>query len=226
MSWGLRKLVGLQCGETKFLYSIGERAVVAVSRAPGANAPVAAPSERLAVLDGQVLDLALKPVRRLAMANPWEHASVGRSAKGHDVWSAVAFDDAQPGALVTHRLDTGARRVVIGPATGYPYPPSTTHLSAVARKAPGWVALGMVGAHTGRAVLDNEIVLANVDTGGVCRVAHARTFAGSTSEGRWGYWSETHVVISPRATRVLFASDWMNGASVDTYVVDLRERPR
>jgi len=53
-------------------------------------------------------------------------------------------------------------------------------------------------------------------------VAHARTFAGTTSEGRWGYWSETHVVISPTATRVLFGSDWMNGASVDSYVVDLR----
>ena len=47
-------------------------------------------------------------------------------------------------------------------------------------------------------------------------------FAGTTSEGRWGYWSETHVVISPTATRVLFGSDWMNGASVDSYVVDLR----
>ena len=226
MSWGLRKLVGLQCGETKFLYSIGERAVVAVSRGKTANAPVAAPSERLAVLDGQVLDLALKPVRRLAMANPYEHASLGRSAKGHDVWNAVAFDDAEPGALVAYRLDTGARRVVIGPATGYPYPPSTTHLSAVARKAPGWVAVGMVGAHTGQTVLDNEIVLANVDRGEVCRIAHARTFAGSTSEGRWGYWSETHVVLSPTATRVLFASDWMGGPTVDTYVVDLRKRPR
>jgi len=84
----------------------------------------------------------------------------------------------------------------------------------VARKAPGWVAVGMVGAHTGQTVLDNEIVLANVDSGEVCRVAHARTFAGSTSEGRWGYWSETHVVLSPTGTRVLFASDWRGGPTV------------
>ena len=226
MSWGPRKLVGLQCGEVKFIYSIAEQAVVAVGRAATVNAPVASPSEAFAYLDGYVLDLLFKPLRKLALANPSEHASLGRSAKGHDVWNAVDFDGTEPGALVSHRLDTADHAVVIGPATGYPYPPSTTHLSAVAQRAPGWVAVGMVGAHTGKTVLDNEIVLANVDTGQVCRVAHARTFAGSTSAGRWGYWSETHVVLSPTATRILFGSDWMNGATVDTYVVDLRKRPR
>jgi len=135
---------------------------------------------------------------------------------------AAAFDGVEVGSLVSHRLDTGERKIVIGPPNGYPYPPSSTHLSAVSHRAPGWVALGMVGFHTGQTLLDNEIVLANVDTGQVCRVAHARTFAGTTSAGSWGYWSETHVVISPTATRVLFGSDWMNGPSVDTYVVDLR----
>jgi len=147
---------------------------------------------------------------------------MGRDLQGHDLWNAVAFDGTEVGSLVSHRLDTGERRIVIGPPNGYPYPLSSTHLSAVSQKAPGWVALGMVGFHTGQTLLDNEIVLANVDSGQVCRVAHARTFAGTTSEGRWGYWSETHVVISPTATRVLFGSDWMNGASVDSYVVDLR----
>ena len=226
MSWGPRRIVGLQCGDTKFLYSITEKAVLAVSHTATANAPVAAPSEKLAFLDGHVLDLALRPLRRLVMANPYEHASLGRSVRGYDVWNAVAFDGDLIGELVSYRLDTGERRVVIGPATGYPYPPSSTHLSAIARKAPGWVAVGMVGAHTGRTVLDNEIVLANVDSGQVCRVAHARTFAGTTSDGRWGYWSETHPVLSPTGTRILFGSDWMNGGTVDTYVVDLRKPPR
>jgi hypothetical protein len=226
MSWGPRRILGLQCGDTKFLYSITTDTVLVVGHAPTPNAPVVAPSESLAVLDGRVLDLAFKPLRRLVMANPFEHASVGGSRKGYDVWNAVAFDGDEVGSLVSHRLDTGERRIVIGPATGYPYPPSSTHISAVSFKAPGWVALGIVGAHTGRTLLDNEIVLANVDTGEVCRVAHARTFAGSTSEGRWGYWSETHAVLSPTATRILFGSDWMNGATVDTYVVDLRQLPR
>lgn len=226
MGWGPRRIVGLQCGQAKFLYSITEDAVLAVGQASGANAPVVAPSETLVVLDGRVFDIGLWPQRQLVMANPYEHASMGRSAKGYDVWNAVAFDGDEVGSLVSHRLDTGERRIVIGPSNGYPYPPSSTHLSSIAVKAPGWVALGMVGAHTGKTLLDNEIVLANVDTGEVCRVAHARTFAGSTAEGHWGYWSETHPVISPSATRILFASDWMNGATVDTYVVDLRKLPR
>jgi hypothetical protein len=224
MGWGPRKIVGLRCGNTVFLYSIAEDRVLAVSRAEGTpNAPIVAPSETMAIIDGFVLDLGLRIQRRLLMANPYEHASIGRAKAGYDTWNAVAFDGADVGSLVSHRLDTGERKVIIGPATGYPYPPSSTHVSGVAQKAPGWVAVGIVGQHTGQTPLDNEIVLANVDTGQVCRVAHARTFAGTTSEGRWGYWSETHVVISPSATRVLFNSDWMNGPTVDTYVVDLRK---
>jgi hypothetical protein len=223
MGWGPRKIVGLQCGETKFLYSIIEDAVLAVGPGPSDNAPIVAPSETLAVFDGYVLNMNLVVQRQLLMANPFEHASIGHSSLGYDTWNAVAFDGQEVGSLVSHRLDTGERKVVIGPPTGYPYPPSTTHLSAVAQKAPGWVALGMVGNHTGQTLLDNEIVLANVDTGQVCRLAHARTFAGSTSEGRWGYWSETHPVLSPTATRIVFGSDWMNGLTVDSYVVDLRK---
>jgi len=227
MGWGPRKIVGLRCGETVFLYSITEDAVLSVTTARGTpNAPIAAPSETSAVIDGFVLDLRLNIQRRLLMANPYEHASIGRTKAGYDTWNAVAFDGSDIGSLVSHRLDTGDRKVIIGPATGYPYPPSSTHISGVAQQAPGWVAVGIVGQHTGATPLDNEIVLANLDTGQVCRVAHARTYAGTTSDGRWGYWSETHLVISPTATRVLFNSDWMNGPTVDTYVVDLRKARR
>jgi hypothetical protein len=224
MGWGPRKIVGLRCGSTVFLYSITENAVLAVNRAPNTpNAPIVGPSEAEVVIGNLVLDLRLGYLRSLVMANPYEHASIGRAKAGYDTWNAVAFDGSEVGSLVSHRLDTGERKVIIGPATGYPYPPSSTHISGVAQKAPGWVAVGIVGQHTGQTPLDNEILLANVDTNQVCRVAHARTFAGTTSEGRWGYWSETHVVISPTATRVLFNSDWMNGSTVDTYVVDLRK---
>jgi hypothetical protein len=227
MGWGPRKIVGLRCGSTVFLYSITEDRVLVAGPAPGTpNAPIVFPSETGAFLDGFVLDLGLRIQKRLAMTNPFEHASIGRARAGYDTWNMVAFDGPQIGSLVTYRLDTGEPRVVIGPATGYPYPPSSTHVSAVASRAPGWVAAGIVGQHTGQAPLDNEIVLADVDTGQVCRVAHARTFAGTTSVGRWGYWSETHVVVSPTATRVLFNSDWMNGPTVDAYVVDLRKRRR
>ena len=150
----------------------------------------------------------------------------GRSPRsGHDLYASVVFDPPADGrsaddvgTLVTHDMATGERRVIVGLATGFPYPPSTTHLSAVSVGNPGWVAVSVVGDPRGAGVLDNELLLGNVDTGEVCRVAHHHSHAG---EGQWGYWSEPHVVVSPKATRLLFGSDWGNGKSVDTYVVEL-----
>jgi hypothetical protein len=36
------------------------------------------------------------------------------------------------------------------------------------------------------------------------------------------YGAETHTVPSPSGTRAVFASDWGNGTTVDTYVLELR----
>jgi hypothetical protein len=122
------------------------------------------------------------------------------------------------GTLVSYALSTGERKVIIGPSTGYPYPPSGTHISALATGNPGWVAASIVGDPSGANALYQEIVLANTDTATVCRIGHHRSFAG---EGAWGYWAEPHNVLSPSGTRVLFGSDWGNGSSVDTYAVEL-----
>jgi hypothetical protein len=103
-------------------------------------------------------------------------------------------------------------------ANGYPYPRGGTHISAVAHQRSDWVAVSSVGDPAGLGVLDQEISLANAVTVKGCRLAHHRSYVG---EGRWGYWSEPHVVISLSVTRLLFANDWGNGVSVDTYVVEL-----
>ena len=84
--------------------------------------------------------------------------------------------------------------------------------------SPGWVAVSMTGNPSGQGYLDQEIALANVNTGVVCRVAHHRSYG---QEGTIGYWAEPHVNISPSGTRMIFASDWNNGSTVDTYVVEL-----
>jgi hypothetical protein len=116
-------------------------------------------------------------------------------------------------------LINGGDTVIIGEETGYPYPPSGTHISAVAHRAPGWVAVSVVGNDgDGRDVLDNELLLADTNTRTVCRIAHHQS-AGK--DGPQGYWAEPHAVISPTGTRVLFGSDWGGGATVDTYVVEL-----
>lgn len=227
LSWGPdRKVIGLMCGEEKFLYDVVSGRVLGRARVATANAPQPGPGGRLAYLDGRVYDEHLEVQRTLPLANPYEHASIGRSAmSGHPLYNAVVFDppvggsdETDVGSLVRFDMATGERRVIIGMATGFPYPPGGTHISAIAHRNPGWVAVSMVGDPRGRDLLHNEILLANVDTGGFCRLAHHRSFAG---EGRWGYWAEPHVVISPTGTRLLFGSDWGNGATVDTYVIEL-----
>ncbi len=70
----------------------------------------------------------------------------------------------------------------------------------------------------GQDVLDNELLLADTNTGEVCRIAHHRSHGGN---GPQGYWAEPHASISPSGTRVLFGSDWGGGETVDTYVIEL-----
>jgi hypothetical protein len=227
LSWGPgSKVIGLSCGEEKLLYDIASNAVLGRTSILGRIAPQPGPSGKVAYFYGKVYDASLRPLRTLPLASPTEHASLGRSAaSGHDLYAAVAFDPppggsegSDVGTLVSFDMETGQRRVVVGLATGYPYPPSGTHISAIAHRRAGWVAVSVVGDPRGQGLLDDELLLANVDTGTVCRVGHHRSWAG---EGRWGYWGEPHVVISPTGTRLLFGSDWGNGPTVDTYVVEL-----
>ena len=148
---------------------------------------------------------------------------VGQLANGHDTYNCVAFDPGPGGSgvgtLVVFDLTTGEDTVVIGQDAGYPCPPSGTHVSAVAHQAPGWVAVSVAGNDLdGQDVLDNELLLADTNTGVVCRVGHHRSHG---RDGPQGYWAEPHASISPSGTRLLFASDRGGGATVDTYVVEL-----
>ena len=147
-----------------------------------------------------------------------EHGDFTMLASGEDVWASVQYDVAPYGTLVAQNLHTGAVTEIIGQGSGYRYPPSGTHFSGHAFKMPGWMAVSVIGNPNGQRVLDQEILLADLNTAKVCRVAHHR----SARNGPLGYWAEPHVNISPSGTRLLFASDWNGGATVDAYVVDLR----
>lgn len=219
MSWPPSKVIGMKCGDTKILFDIANKRVISTNVISNDNTIQVGPSGEYSLLGGVVYDKKLNFVRKLALPNPYEHSSVG-SSNGHDTFNSVMFDGADPGTLETWYMDTGEHRNIIAESQGWPYPPSGTHISAVAYKRPGWVAVSVVGDVSGKTVLSQEIVLANTNDGTVCRLAHHHSYAG---EGTWGYWAEPHVSISPSATRMIFASDWGNSQTVDTYVIELPE---
>lgn len=178
-----------------------------------------APSGRLAVRGPNVVDPAkgLATVRRLK--SRWdEHATLAPLANGNDALVSSQFDTKPYGNLVVENLNTGAVSVVIGPDKGHGYPRTGSHVSAVAWRNPGWVAVSMVGKLQGEKALDQEIALANIDTGALCRVAHHHA---SGRVGPQNYWAEPQVVISPSGTRLMFSSDWHGTPNVDTYVIEL-----
>ncbi len=219
MSWGPERVMGFRCGATKFLYSISGDRILGQFQDAATTAPAPSWDGKLAYYRGAVLDETLQPVRSLDLASRGEHASLGRGAAGA-LYGAVDFDGSPAGSLVVHEMQTARKIPIISTDNGWPYPPSGTHVSGVARASSGgWFAVSVVGNPTQGCVLCQELLLASADSRKVCRVAHHRSFAkqGTT----WDYWSEPHVVISPSATRLLFASDWGDGPTVDTYVVEL-----
>jgi hypothetical protein len=221
------KVVGLKCSANNkaYTFKIDTNQVVGTAALPtDSDAPLASASGSLAYWNGDIYNAALAKQYSLNLANPAEHTSMGRLANGHDTHNAVSFDGTYTGSLVVHDITARTATTVIGQATGYPYPVSGTHVSALAFKAPGYVAVSGTGDYyngkLGQRVLENEVLLANTNSGGsVCRVAHTHTSGKQYSSQ--GYWAEAHASISPSGTRIVFGSDWENSGSVDAYVVEL-----
>ena len=235
-SWDSHRL-GLMCGAKMFIYDWSTDTVLGPVAPPAGGTPPAqvAPSGTLAYLEagtGQVLDTSLAVVRSLGLQAPDNHASLGQLANGHDTWNGTVYDDGNDdaksnvGILVTWDMTNGSGGAVIGPKTGYPYPPDG-HVSAMAYRQPGWVFVStfFVGGFDGTGtpptpgLLDLENLIADTNTGKVCRVGRHRSWGKANRV--LGYWAEAHTVPSPTGTRAVFASDWSGGASVDSYVLEL-----
>lgn len=222
--WFPGGLVGLQCGNKTFVYDMVADVVHGVKTgAPfdSGVAPIAGPSGELVYYGGDVYDLNLAFVRALDIVNPEEHANIGRRANGHDVYFAVDFDGDDPSVIAAHDLATGQRIPLVSESTGWGYPASGIHLSSVVgdHRGDGWVVASVVGDVNVSAPLDQELVVANADTGEVCRVGRHRSAGG---DGPNGYQAEPHPVWHFRANgdvEVLFGSDWGGGSSVDSYVL-------
>jgi len=224
-SWDSKR-IGLRCNGHVFIYDIGENQILG-DVVSDANPAQVAPSGMLAYLSdsGDVTDANLATKRTLDLLEPYGHADLGRLANGHDTWNGVVYDpgpagNSDLGSLVTFDLTDGSSKVVIGPDTGFPYPP-TTHISMMALRQPGWAFVSTIGDTSGAGLLDLENVIADTNTGAFCRVGRHRSFGKENTHLGEPYWAEPHTVPSPSGTRAVFASDWGNGPTVDTYVVEL-----
>lgn len=221
-------LFGLRCGTKGFSFQRSTNTISVLPSSAGSDAPQAFPSGNLFYHQGRILNQQLTVQRTLDLGNTQEHSSLGRLSNGNDAYFATAFDGNQNnscgdgiGSVVVHDATDASCRVLVGPATGYPYTLSGTHISALAKQRPGWAAVSSVGyGIEGDTSLEQELYLVNSDPNNteVCRIAHHRS---SGRLGSIGYFAEPHPVLSPSGTRVLFSSDWNNSGSVDVYVVEL-----
>ena len=236
-----------QKSQTMFTYRLSTDEIVTAelggkTRWNTSTAPAASASGERLWLQGYSLKTDLKTVEQaMDLANSENHSSIGRTHDGQDAIYQVVFNRSPGGCdgdlwngvghIVQHNLETGACRPLVGETQGYPYTTSSTHVSALSTKHPGWVAGSSIGKEfdwfgNGRKApaLFSEIYLANSDPDNpvVCRLAHHRSYGKqATNEGYAPYFSEPHATISPSGTRIIFGSDWYDSGSVDTYVIEL-----
>jgi hypothetical protein len=219
--------IGLQCGNQTFVYEVSSNTVVS-RKTMTENPPQMSASGNLGWLGdtGRVTDAQLNILRTLDLDEPFAHAGLGRLPTGEDTWNGHVYDEGPGGndnigSVVTWDMAKATSKVIVGPKTGWPYPPGG-HVSAVAIRQPGWVFLSVQGGgNTGRELMDMELIIANSVTGAVCRAGRHRSFGKDNTQLGQSYWAEAHNTPSPSGTRILFASDWMGGSTVDSYVVEL-----
>ena len=198
----------------------------------GGDAPVACPSGSCLVASDSsgamtVYGVDMAPLRTMTMQA--EHGDLGLDSAGNDYWATVQFGSPEPfdDQLVVEWLRSGQTKVVIPTS-----PQSNTLVSAKALKLRGWVAGNSTGNPSSSAgylptttTFDQEIFLANVETGAYCRVAHHRAL-GKAVNTVLGYFAQPQTTFSPSGTRIVFNSDWGVGSGAipsvqETYVVEL-----
>ncbi|MGZ6311252.1 MAG: hypothetical protein ACXWOH_11500, partial [Bdellovibrionota bacterium] len=243
-SWDSKR-IGLACGQWSldwstytgrmFTYDISTNTVLAMVplATPGSPAPgqLSASGNLLYVEAGHglVYDAFYGSMRSLGLVAPENHGSMGMLANGHDTWNTTVYDymssDSEVGMLVSWDLNTGIGRTIIGPSISvggisWPYP-ADAHVSAIAYKNPGWAEVSTQTDNltpTSWKLQDQELILANTNTGKVCRIGRHRSLGKA---GSVGYFAEGHGNLSPSGTRVIFGSDWEGGTTVDSYVIEL-----
>ena len=181
----------------------------------------------------RTFDLNLVAGAFLDQQSPFEHGATSRLSNGDDTHNAIQFSNGPSGTDVgsivqwnyngtpnfANRI-TG--RIIVGPNTGYPYPPAGEHISGISFNRTGLLGVSIVGDLRNLTLLNGELLYVDSDPqtnpdNFVCRVGHHRTADDS-------YFAEPHVTISPSGTRMLFGSSWGTrtiGLEINSYVVEL-----
>jgi len=245
-------LIGLGCGLlttgpngatnfSGFTYRISTNTISLPAITAEAVVPQATPSGNnswfyglTGTSSGQVLSTTNNSVVGTVAIDGTQHSDMLLNAAGNDVVAAAQYDGPSgSGSLMTANLDTLVVNTIIGQAVGDPYPPSGTLISGRATTIPGWVVVSATGnINVVQTYLDQEVMLVNVDTNEMCRVAHHRSTGNWDNAAISNYWAQPNATPSPSGTRILFASDWGAGtpgnsvtanpyAVVDTYVIEL-----
>lgn len=177
-----------------------------------------------------------------------EHSTIGRMPNGNDALFTPQYEptefgcgsdsDFGRGALVAYDIQAEQCNVIVGRSTGWNYPLSGVHLSAVSTQNPGWVAMTSIGygefdyfSNERPAPLlfsELSLTLADPENPTTCRLAHTRSFGKSATRAasyNSSYFGEPHAVMSPSGSRILFNSDWYDSGTVDTYAVSLIDGP-
>ena len=209
-------LLAVVCDDSRWIaYDLESTTVVASTQALSADAPVTMASGEgfVHLTDDRVdvLDRSLQPtgVSFAIDASSWTMAQ----SDDRDVLVATVFDGELIGTVVVLDLETGEQRVVIGPDTGWQYPPTGTRLSRAVGSAVIVSTSPQLGSEEpGR--LDDVVLLVDVATGSVTSIVSHAMADGD----RFGNWSTPFTALHPDGQTVIFSSD-QGGDRVDTFRV-------
>ncbi len=202
--------------------AVGARRPALVSSDGTVDVPLTMSSGRGFVLvdDGEivVLDAALEPTG-VTVDVDVSAATLALDRTGRDVVVATVFDDLDGdvvGTAIKIDLDTGEQQVIVGQATGYPYPPTGTTVGVVGGADSTLVAISTSPEASEPDTLDDEVLVIDLASDTTFRLAHHRMF----NADEFGNWSTPYVAISPDGSNVVFSSNF-GGDAVDTYLISL-----
>ncbi len=166
-------------------------------------------SDRVDLVDAQ-----LRVVRTVPNLEPENIASV-MQIDGEEFVVGPVYDGVVAGTAVAASLSNPDAEpvAIVGPDSGYPYPPSGTHRGGTGQlDEPSLaVAVTATGGDGQQTVLDGEIVAIDVASSTAARLAHHRASSSSA-------FSLPVVSMSPSGRYIVFASDW-GGDATNTYLV-------